>query len=258
MYAIPLDIREHRFADALKNANDSSTGMLSDVPLSISEARKAELKSEDADAPTPTNKSFARFVRLHIGFLPSLLEVSVQTERQPQEVRAHLELLEAEVRQMREDDPDTWDIALEILEEIETGKLRWADLRGKPPNGNDMRVDVISALRGMALWNNPSASTKDLLQALASCTPYFAAYFPQLGRIGTTVCLSIAKMWSAKIDHSPYHFRKPAEAVARINQLAAEARLGEIAIVLADYIGLGMSLETRQQFKNHRLGRSTS
>jgi hypothetical protein len=159
---------------------------------------------------------------------------------------------------MREDDPDTWDIALQLLAEIETGKLRWADLRGNPPNGNNMRDDVISSLRCIGLWNNPSASVKELLSALALCAPYFAAYFPQLGHIGTTVCLSIAKMWSAKIDHSPYHFRRPAETMSRISQLATEARLGEMVIVLADSIGLGMSVDTREQFRKHRLRRSTS
>jgi hypothetical protein len=74
-----------------------------------------------------------------------------------------------------------------------------------------------------------------------------------MGGIGRTVCISIGKMWAAKIERSPFYYRRPAQTISRISELAAQAKLGELIITLADSIGVGLKDDTRALFKNYIL-----
>ncbi|AEU38001.1 P-loop NTPase family protein [Granulicella mallensis] len=251
MHAIPLDVREHRFIDALRHANETALGMLCDLPVELSEERQAELAT--ANTRRKTQKPFSRLARLHLGLFPVLLEMSIGAEQTPAEVRKEIEGLQDEAEKLREDDPEIWGIGLDVLAEILEGRLRWQQIQGAPPVGKDGQADIRVLLRAFGLWVIAADSAERLLVVQASCIPYLSVYFPQMGQIGTTIAISIARMWAAKIEHSPYHFRRPSETVAQIQSLASEARIGEMMLVLADSIGVGTDGETREQFKHYRL-----
>jgi hypothetical protein len=70
-----------------------------------------------------------------------------------------------------------------------------------------------------------------------------------MGWLGTTICISIAKMWAAKIECSSFYFRRPDETVSRISELAKGARVGEMMIVLADSLGIALKTATREALK---------
>jgi hypothetical protein len=255
MHAIPFDIRQHQFADALRHANETARGMECNLPMEVSGERQAELDA--ANIQRKTQRPFARLTRLHLGLFPSLLEVSIDAERQPAEVRTALLGLQQETTKMSSDDQETWGIGREILGEILDGQLRWEKLQSAPPNGENGQREVKALLRAFGLWIPAADSVENLLAAQASCVPYLANYFSAMGQIGATVAVSIGKMWIAKIEHSPYHFRRPVGTITEIRSLAFEARVGEIILVLADSIGIPVNGESRERFKLYRTRKSS-
>ena len=76
-----------------------------------------------------------------------------------------------------------------------------------------------------------------------------------MGSIGTTICVSIARMWVAKIERNPFHFRRPPQTVSKIRELAKDARLGDMIVGLADSLDVGLNNETRETFKTYVLRR---
>jgi hypothetical protein len=253
MHAIPLDIKEHRFGDALLHANDTAKGLLNETPLDISDDRRKEVAPDRLNEVRVPRDSFARFVRLNLGILPSLLEISVDAERNPPEVRSLLQGLLANAQTKRDDDPEAWDVGIQVLNDILAGQLRWNEIRKASPTGTDCEENARALLRAFGLWITPADTPSDLLVAQAARTPFLAAYFAQMGGIGRTVCISIGKMWAAKIERSPFYYRRPAQTISRISELAAQAKLGELIITLADSIGVGLKDDTRALFKNYIL-----
>jgi hypothetical protein len=253
MHAIPLDIKEHRYADALLHANETAIGFLNEKPLDISDDRRRQVAPDRLNEVRAPRDSLARFVRLNLGILPSLLEISVDAERNPAEVRSLLHALLADAQTKRDDDPEVWDVGIKVLKDILAGKLRWNEIRNTSHTEMDEEEKARALLLAFGLWITPTDTPSDLLLAQATRTPFLAAYFPHMGGIGRTVCISIGKMWAAKIERSPFCYRRPAQTISRISQLAAQAKLGELIITLADSIGVGLKDETRELFKNYVL-----
>jgi hypothetical protein len=257
MFAIPLAIKEGRFSDAVFHASETSKGFLCKAPLGISEERRTELAAKGLSEPTIRRKNFARFVSLNLGVFPSLLEIAIEAERQPEKVRESLDTLVAHMRAKRTDDPEAWDVGIGAIEEILAGQLRWVEVRATTPAEDDDAGLAAELLRSFGLWISRNDSPQDLLIAQANRARLLWVYFSQMGSIGTTICVSIAKMWVAKIERNPFHFRRPSQTASRIREFAKEARLGDMIVVLADSVDLGLKNETREIFKTYVLRRES-
>ena len=253
MYAIPLDIKEGRFSDAVLHAIETSKGFLCEVPLEISEERRTELAAKGLSEPTIRRKRFARFVPLNLGVFPSLLEIAIEVERQPENVRESLEILVALMRTERIDDPEVWEVGIGAIDEILAGQLRWAEVKATTSAEDDDAGLAAELLRSFGLWINRNDSPRDLLIAQANRARLLWVYFSPMGSIGTTICISVARMWVAKIERNPFYFRSPSQTASRIQELAKDALLGEMIVVLADSVDVGLNKETREIFKKYIL-----
>jgi hypothetical protein len=253
MHAIPFDIKEGRFMDALVHASEASKGFLCQVPAGTSPNRENEPAFIGSDEPTARRTRFARFVPLHLAVFPSLLAIEIDAQRHPETVRKSLETLVADMQTKRMDDPEVWDIGISVFQEILHGHLRWADLRETTPAEDDNAGLATHLLRSFGLWITANDSPRDLLIAQGNKASFLAAYFPQMGSIGTIICISIARMWAAKIESCPFYFRQPRDTASRILELADGALLGELIVVLADSVGVGFQNTTRDIFRMYIL-----
>jgi hypothetical protein len=258
MHAIPLDIKEGRFADALNHAIETSKGFQCDIDVEIPKARQAELAAHGLSEVINRQTQFGRIVPLTLAVFPSVLEIAVDATRNPDPARELLRKLLGQMQSNRKNDPDVWDVCVAALEEILQGELRWTDVSGASPAEDDYIGHTVLLLRSFGLWFTQNDVPRDLFLAQANRASFLAAYFPQMGWIGTIICVSIAKMWTGKIDRTPFYFRLPRQTAARVSELAEDARIGEMFEVLADSIGVGMSNQTRDIFKTYVLRRKNS
>jgi hypothetical protein len=255
MHAIPLDIKEGRFPDALNHAIETSKGFQCDLDVEIPKPRQAELAARGLSQTINRRTQFGRSVPLTLAVFPSLLEIAVDAARNPETARESLERLLGQIRSNRKDDPEVWDAGIAALEEILQGELRWTDVSGVAPAEDDYIGHMGLLLRSFGLWFTQNDVPQDLFLAQANRASFLAAYFPQMGWIGTIICISIAKMWAGKINRDSFYFRLPRQTAARVSELAEDAHLGEMFEVLADSIGVGMSNQTRATFKTYVLRR---
>lgn len=253
MHAIPLAVKEGRFADALNYAIETSKGLQCDVE--IPEARQSELATLGVRETIHRRTQFGRIVPLTLAVFPSLLEIAVDAAHDPETAHGSLEKLLEQMRSNRKDDPEVWDSGIAALEEILRNELRWTDVSGISPGEVDYVGHAKLLLRSFGLWFTQNDVPRDLLLAQANRASFLAAYFPQMAWIGMIICLSIAKMWAAKINRDSFYFRLPRQTAAKVSELAEDARLGEMFEVLADSIGVGMSKQTREIFKTYVLRR---
>ena len=258
MHAIPLDIKEGRFADALNHAIETSKGFQCDFDVEIPKARQAELAAHGLSEVINRQTQFGRIVPLTLAVFPSLLEIAVDATRNPDPARELLRKLLGQMQSNRKNDPEVWDVCVAALEEILQGELRWTGVSGASPAEDDYIGHTVLLLRSFGLWFTQNDVPRDLFLAQANRASFLAAYFPQMGWIGTIICVSIAKMWTGKIDRTPFYFRLPRQTAARVSELAEDARIGEMFEVLADSIGVGMSNQTRDIFKRYVLRRKNS
>lgn len=255
MHAIPLAIQEGRFVDALNHAIETSKGLQCDVDFEIPKARQTELAALGLSETVHRRIQFGRSVPLTVAVFPSLLAIAVDAAGHPDATHESLEKLLCQMRSHRKDDPEVWDAGIAALEEILQGEVRWTDVRGVSPAEADYIGHAGQLLRSFGLWFTQNDPPQDLLLAQANRASFLAAYFPQMGWIGTIICVSIAKMWEEKMNRDTFYFRLPRQTAAKVSELAKDARLGEMFEVLADSVGVGMSKQTRETFKSYVLRR---
>lgn len=179
----------------------------------------------------------------------------IDAARHPEMAHESLEKLLGQMRSNRKDDSEVWGAGVAALEEILHGELRWTDVSGVSPAEDDYIGHAGLLLRSFGLWFTQNDVPRDLFLAQANRASFLAAYFPQMGWIGTIICISIAKMWVGKINRNSFYFRLPRQTAAKVSELAEDAHLGEMFEVLADSIGVGMSNQTRKTFRTYVLRR---
>jgi len=253
MHALPLDLKEERFIDALRHSDLSSRGRMSNVYSSVPAARQAELDIATLMAAGERVAKFARLYALHTGLLPVLIATLVPTETNRNSVRVTLEQLTDHVRSLSQGSPVAWDIGLEVLEDLLSGRIVMSDVEKDRPQVATPDQAVRAVLRSVAIWFSEKGTARDQFFAQVYSVAYLSNYFKHTGSLGLKICEAFARLWSTKIEHSPYHFRQPRETVKRVREAASSAHLGRMFMVLADSLNVSTGTEVRAQFEAYVL-----
>lgn len=251
--AIPLDLKEERFLDALRHSDLSSCGRMSSFYSLLPAERQAEVDMPVLEAGQQRLAQSARYSALHVGLLPVLMKVLVPVETNRNAVRLRLDEITQELRVLSKNSPVAWSLGLEALEDVLNGRIVLREVKDDRPNQNDTKQAIRAAVRTFALWFSDTETAKDQLLVQANCASYLSAYFKGTGRLGLGICEALASLWLAKIERSPYQFRQPQETLKRVREAASSARLGTIFMVLADSLNVFAAQEVRKQFDGYVL-----